>query len=333
MPGLSRRLTMLAPPAAALAAAQAASAQEGAFPARPIRIVVPFAPGGGVDITARLIAEPMRAALGGTQPLIVDNRPGAAGQIGAQAVAKAPPDGYTLLLASAGEVAIAPALFGPRLPYDPARELTPLTLVVRVPNLLVIGPQVPARSIEELIALARASPGTLTYATAGAGNLQHMNAALLDMLAGTSMVHVPYRGTAPAMADVAGGRVTMTFAGAAAMLPLIHEGKLRPIGVTSRTRMASLPEVPALAEYPPLAAYELENWYALFATAGTPARVLERLHAAALTALRDPEVARKLSEQGSEPAPMPMAEFAAFVARETAKFARIVRDARITLDN
>jgi tripartite-type tricarboxylate transporter receptor subunit TctC len=333
---LSRRAWFAAAgTAAAVAASGAASAQDaaGAFPSRPIRIVVPFTPGGGVDITARVLAEPMRAALGGGQPVVVDNRAGAAGQIGAQAVAKAPPDGYTLLLSSAGEVSIAPALFGARLPYDPARELVPITLAVRVPNVLVIGPHVPARNVEELIALARANPGGLTYSSAGAGNLQHMNGALLDRLAGVSMVHVPYRGTAPAMADVAGGRVSMTYAGAAAMLPLIREGKLRAIGVTGRRRLASLPDVPALSEYPRLADYELENWYALFAPAGTPAPVLERLHAAAVTALRDPDVARRLAEQGSEPAPMEMREFAAFVARETEKFARIVREAGITVEN
>lgn len=297
------------------------------FPNHPIRIVVPFAAGGGVDIVARLMAEPMREQLG--QPVVVENRGGAGGQIGAQAVARAPADGYTILLASAGEIAVAPQLYGNRLPYDPAKELAPVTLAVRVPNLLVVGANVPARNAAELIELARRQPGELSYATAGVGNLQHLNGELFDRLAKVETVHIPYRGTGPALADVAAGRVTMTYAGAPAMLPLIREGKLRPIGLTSRTRMESLGDIPALAETPALAEYELVNWYGLFAPAGTPAPALQRLHAAAAAALRDPEVVRKLAEQGAEAAPMDPAEFGAFVAAETEKLGRIVREADI----
>jgi len=307
-----------------------ARAQSG-FPERPVRLVVPFAPGGGVDIVARLLAEPMRAAFGAdrTVPLVVENRGGAGGQLGAQAVARAPADGYTLLLASAGEIAAAPALYGSALPYDPAKDLVPVTLVVRVPNLLVVSSSVPARSAAELIALARRQPGSLSYASSGVGNLQHLNGELFDRLAGVQTVHVPYRGTGSTLADVAAGRVSMTFAGAPALLPLIRDGQVRALGVTSRDRVPGLPDIPALSETPALAAYELVNWYGLFAPAGTPPAALERLHAAATQALRDPELIRKLAEQGAEAAPMSPEAFAGFVAAETGKLGRLIREAGI----
>ena len=265
--------------------------------------------------------------------MVVENRGGAGGQLGAQAVAKAPPDGTALLLASAGEIAAAPALYGDRLPYDPARDLVPITLAVRVPNLLVVSASVPARSAAELIALAKRAPGTLSYASSGVGNLQHLNGELFDRLAGVETVHVPYRGTGSTLADVAAGRVSMTYAGAPALLPLIRDGQLRALGVTSRARVATLPEVPALSETPALAAYELVNWYGLFAPAGTPAPVLERLHAVASAALRDPDLVRRLAEQGAEASPMTPDAFRAFVAAETEKLGRLVREAGIRPEN
>lgn len=323
----SRRALVAATHAALLGTAARGGHAQGGFPDRPVRVVVPFAAGGGVDIVARLLAEPVRAVLG--QPVVVENRGGAGGQLGVQAVVAAPADGYTVLLASAGEVAAAPALYGSRLPYDPGRDLVPVTLAVRVPNLLVVGAGVPARSTAELVALARARPGALSYASSGVGNLQHLNGELFNRMAGVETEHVPYRGTGSTLADVAAGRVTMTFAGAPALLPLIRDGRLRPLGVTSRGRMASLPDIPALAEYPPLAEYDLVNWYGLFAPAGTPAPVLERLHAAAVAALRDAVVVRRLAEQGAEAAPMTPDAFLAFVTAEAAKLGRIVREAGI----
>ncbi|MBP0495521.1 tripartite tricarboxylate transporter substrate binding protein [Roseomonas sp. SG15] len=334
----SRRLLLRAVaagvPGLALLPASRAWAQPG-YPERPVRIVVPFAPGGGVDIVARLLAEPMRAALspGGAVPLVIENRGGAGGQLGAQAVAKAAPDGYTILLASAGEIAAAPALYGVNLPYDPIQDLIPITLVVRVPNLLVVASTVPARSAAELIELARRQPGALSYASSGVGNLQHLNGALFNSLARVDTVHVPYRGTGSTLADVAAGRVSMTYAGAPALLPLIRDGKLRPLGVTSRTRIPGLPDIPALSETPALSSYELVNWYGLFAPAGTPAPALERLHAAATQALRHSDLIRKLAEQGAEAAPMPADEFRAFVSAESTKLARLIREAEIRPEN
>ncbi|MFC7739437.1 Bug family tripartite tricarboxylate transporter substrate binding protein [Roseomonas sp. GCM10028921] len=284
---------------------------------------------------ARLLTDPMRAALSpdGAMPLVIENRGGAGGQLGAQAVTKASADGYTILLASAGEIAAAPALYGANLPYDPTKDLIPITLVVRVPNLLVVSSTVPARSAAELIELAKRQPGVLSYASSGVGNLQHLNGELFNRLARVDTVHVPYRGTGSTLADVAAGRVSMTYAGAPALLPLIRDGKLRPLGVTSRTRVPGLADIPALSETPALSSYELINWYGLFAPADTPPPALERLHAAATQALRDPELIRKLAEQGAEAAPMPADEFRAFVSAESAKLAGLIREADIRPEN
>jgi tripartite-type tricarboxylate transporter receptor subunit TctC len=323
---LPRRAILLAVAAPALA--RPALAQQEPFPSRPLRIIVPFLPGGGLDLVARMLAEPMRAALG--QPVIVENRPGAAGQIGTAQVARATPDGYTLLMATAGEIAVAPALYGDRLPYDPMRDLAPVTLATRIPNLLVVGAQVPARTMGELLALARANPDQLSYATGGVGNIQHLNGEMMNRLANVRTTHVPYRGTAAAITDVAAGRVTMHFAGAASMLPMIQDGKLRPVAVTSRTRLPSMPDIPAMAEDPALAGYELENWFGLFTTGGTPEPIVARLNAAATGALRNPEIAGRLGEQGAQAAPMSPAEFRRFIKAEAAKLGAIVREARIT---
>lgn len=306
-----------------------ARAQSPAWPDRPLRIVVPFPPGGGVDIVARLLAEPLREALG--QPVLVENRAGAAGMIGAQAVARATPDGTTLLLCSAGEVAVAPHLNPTRMGYDAERDLAPVSLVVRVPNVLIVHPAVAATTPAELIALARAQPGRLTYSSSGTGNLQHLNGELFNRLAGVETVHVPYRGTAPALADVAGGRVTMTFGSLAAALPLVRGGQVRALAVTSRRRMAALPDTPALAEALP--DYELVNWFGLFAPAGTPPERIARLHQAAAAALRDAALAAKLLEQGAEASPLAPAEFGRFVAAESAKFGRIIRDGNIRAED
>ena len=299
-------------------------------PDRPVRILVGFAAGGGTDIVARLMAEPMRAALG--QPVVIETRAGGSGQVAALAAARAAPDGTTLLLATAGEIVTAPLLSPGRLPYDPARDLMPITNAVRVPNLLVVGAGVPAGNAAELLALARAQPGALTYGSSGIGNLAHLNGELINRMAGVQMTHVPYRGAAAASADVVAGRVTMMFAGAPALMPLVREGRLRVIGVTSARRLGALPELPALAETPALAGYALENWFGLFAPAGLPAGVSQALHAAATSALRDAEVVRRLGEQGVEPDPGTPAEFAAFVAAEGRKLAAIIRDANITLE-
>jgi tripartite-type tricarboxylate transporter receptor subunit TctC len=327
--GMHRRALLLSALAfPALARAQGRSDQ-------PIRIIVPFPPGGGVDIVARLLARPMRAALG--LPITVENHPGAAGQIGTQWVAHAAPDGTTLLLCSAGEVAVASHVAshrqGDHRGYDLVKGLTPVTLVTRIPNVLFVQPALPARTPAELIALAKAQPGRLAFSSSGIGNLQHLNGELFNRLAGVEIMHVPYRGTAPALAEVAAGRITMTFCSLAAALPFLRRGQVRALAVTSRTRLAVLPAVPALAETPALANYDLVNWFGLFAPGGTPSDCVAELHEAAAGALRDPALVAKLAAEGAEAAPMTPTEFADFIAGERAKLDRVIHATNIHLED
>jgi tripartite-type tricarboxylate transporter receptor subunit TctC len=300
------------------------AAQE-AYPSRTITIVVPFTAGGGVDSVARLLAEDLKASLG--QPVVVDNVPGASGMIGAQRVARADPDGYTLLLASAGEIAVNPHL--KKMSYDPQRDLTPVGLVARVPNVLAVGGGTPFRTLDDLLAAAKAAPGTLTYATSGVGNPQHLAGALFDKLAGVATIHTPYRGAAQQITDVVGGHVDATYASLAAILPFIQEGKARAIAVTSAQRLPALPNVPALAEHPGLAGYEVVNWFGLFAPAGTPQPVIDRLNIALRGSLDQPAARTRLESLGMLPSPGTPSEFTAFVASETSKFGRIIEQAQI----
>lgn len=326
MPTRRRLLSASLWGAAALGASPARAQRP--WPDRPVKLIVGYAPGGGVDIVARLLAEPLRAALG--QPVVVENRAGASAMIAAQAVARGATDGHTLLVAAAGEISVNPALFKQRMTYDPARELQPVAFIAAVPNVLVVHPSVPARTPAELLAHARANPGKLSYASSGIGNPQHLAGELLNRMAGTEILHVPYRGASPALTDVAGGRVSMNFSSLGPVLPFIRNGKLVPVGVTSRERMPQLPEVPALSEAPGLGEYELVNWFGLFAPVSMPASAVERLHNAIGAALRDPGLAAKLLEQGAIPRPMPTAEFRDFVAAETRKLTRIIEEANVT---
>jgi tripartite-type tricarboxylate transporter receptor subunit TctC len=323
---VSRRHFMLA--GVAVAAASRAGAQE-AYPARPIRVIVPHAAGGGVDILARHLGEHIRPLLG--QPFIVENKPGANGMIGAHAAATAPPDGYTLLMASAGEIAISPHLFR-KMQYDPLKDLQPITLGTKVPNVLTVHPSVPARNAQELIALAKAQPGKLSYGSSGIGNLQHLNGELFNKLAGTQIVHVPYKGAAPQIADLAAGQITMGYTSVAAAIGLIKAGKLRSIGVTSKERVRALPEVPSLSETPALAAYELNNWFGLFAPSGMASAQVQTVHAAAVKALSTPELQQKLIEGGGIPSPGAPEEFRALIVADSQTFARIIKDVGIPME-
>src|SRR5918997_4559003 len=249
---MTTRRGLIATGAAALAAmCRPAALAQDAFPNRPIRVLVPYAAGGGQDITARLLAEPMRAALG--QPVVVENRSGASGMIAAQATAQVAPDGYTLMLGGAGETAINQHLFRGRIAYDPLRDLKPVMIVVKVPNVVMANPNAPFASIAELVAYAKANPGRLSYSSSGIGNPQHLAGELLNHMAGIQTVHVPYRGSGPAVTDIAAGQGQFGYNSLASRLPLISDGKIRPIAVTSRERMPQLPDVPAAAEHPPLA--------------------------------------------------------------------------------
>jgi tripartite-type tricarboxylate transporter receptor subunit TctC len=274
----------------------------------------------------------MKSALG--QPVIIENRTGASAMLATGAVAKAQPDGYTLLACASGEVAINHFLFKERMSYDPAKELAPIALIGIVPCVVVVAATTPVHNPKELIDYAKANPGKLSFSSSGVGNPQQLAGELMNSMAGIQVLHVPYRGSAPAVTDVATGAVTMSFSSLAAALPLISAGNLRAVAVTSRERMPQLPDVAPLSEGAPgLAGYELLNWFAMFGTAGTPPEIIERLNGIVNTALKDPAIADKMLPQGIVPKPMKVAEFRAFVDSERTKFGKIVEQANIKLSN
>jgi tripartite-type tricarboxylate transporter receptor subunit TctC len=305
---------------------------QGFNPDRPIRMIVGYPAGGGVDLVARLLGEPMKAALG--QSVIVENRTGASAMIAAGTVAKAPPDGVTLLMAASGEVAINQHLYKDKMSYDPLHELVPVALVGIVPCVVVVAANTPVRTAAELIAYARANRGKLSFSSSGIGNPQQLAGELMNSMAGTNVLHVPYRGSAPAVTDVATGAVTMSFSSLAAALPLMQDGRLRAVAVTSRERMPQLPDVSPLAEAAPeLKDYELLNWFGLFAPAATPEPVVARLNEIVGTALRDKAISEKLEVQGIVPRIMTPVQVRAFVASEAEKFGKIVAQANIKAEN
>jgi len=324
----SRRALLMAS-AVGLIGRRSALAQEG-FPNRSLRLIVAFPPGSINDVSARLIAPELSKHLG--QPVVVENRSGASGMIAAQALAQAAPDGYTLMLGGAGETAINHHLFRGRMAYDPIRDLRPVMVVVKVPNVVMGNPNAPFTTIAELVAYAKANPGRLSYSSSGIGNPQHLSGELLNHMAGIRTVHVPYRGSGPAVLDIAAGQVQFGYNSLASGLPLIREGKIRAIAVTSRERMPQLPDVPSVSEYPPLAAYELVNFFGVFAPAGVPEPIMERLHGVLAAALREPGLRRRFEEQGLLVQSMGLAESRRFVTQEAEKFGRIVADAKITVD-
>jgi tripartite-type tricarboxylate transporter receptor subunit TctC len=300
------------------------------FPTKTVTIVVPFSPGGGVDTVARLLAEKLRGTL--KQTVVVENKPGGSGMIGAMAVVKAVPDGHTLLLGSAGETAINTFVFKNKMQYNPAKDLAPVTLVTRVPNVLVASQKFAANSIDELIAYAKKNEGKVTYSSSGVGNPQHLNGELLEQMVGVKLIHVPYKGAAGQLADLVGGSVDFTFVSYAAARGFLNDGRLKALGVTSAQRAAFDPNIPAIAETKAAAGYALENWFGLFTTAGTPEPVLAKINEAVTNALKDPELAKKLQEQGSSPAPMSVAQFRDFLNKETAMFKRVVETANVTAE-
>ena len=328
----TRRHLLVTAGAAAFAAAARDTGAQSNFASQPVHVLVGYAAGGGVDIVARLLQEPMKSALG--QPIIIENRAGASGMLAAGAVAKAAPDGYTLLACASGEVAINHFLFKERMSYDPVKELVPIALIGIVPCVVVVATSTPVHSPKELVEYAKANPGKLSFSSSGIGNPQQLAGELMNSMAGIQVLHVPYRGSAPAVTDVATGAVTMSFSSLAAALPLISAGNLRAVAVTSRERMPQLPDVAPLSEGAPgLAGYELLNWFAMFGTGGTPPEVVERLNGIVNAALKDPAIADKMLPQGIVPKPMKVAEFRAFVDSERTKFGKIVEQANIKLSN
>jgi len=304
--------------AAAAVVAPAASAQGAG---KPIHIVVTFTPGGAPDILARLIAD--RLAPAWNTQVIVDNKPGAGGNPGADSVAKAPPDGTTIVVGTVGTHAINGALY-PKMPYDMVKDFAPVMLLATTPNLLVVHNDVPAKTVAELIALGRRE-GKLTFASAGSGTSIHVSGELFKTMTGIDMTHIPYKGRASAIPDLLGGRVTMMFDNMPSSLPLVKEGKLRALGVTSLKRSPAAPEIPTIAEQG-LPGFEAVSWFALFAPGGTPRPVVERLQAEVKKILVAPDVAKRLAEIGLEPVGSSPDELAAFQRSEIAKWAKVVKD-------
>jgi tripartite-type tricarboxylate transporter receptor subunit TctC len=304
----------------------AASAQ--AYPDKPIRMVVPFPAGGTTDILARATAQKLSESLG--QQVIVDNKPGAGGNIGAQEVARSTPDGYTLVMGTVGTHAINPSLYK-KMPYDHVKDFVPVSLVASVPNLLVVHPSVPVNSVKELIAHAKANPGKLNFASSGNGTSIHLSGELFKTMTGVQMTHVPYKGSAPAVTDLLGGQVQLMFDNMPSALPHAKAGKLKPLAVTSAKRFPGTPEIPTIAESG-VPGYEASSWFGVLAPAGTPKEIVNKLSTEIAKALKTPEMKKKLEEQGAEAVGSTPEEFAAHIKAETAKWAKVVKESGATVD-
>lgn len=313
--------------ALAMLAATAAQAAD-VYPTKPVRIIVPFPPGGPADVLARTVGDKLAASLG--QPVVVDNRPGAGGNIGMELAAKAPPDGHTLVLAPAGNLTVNPSLYR-SVPYDVGRDFAPVTVIAAVPNVLVVNPQVPARDVAELIAYAKANPGRLNYSSPGAGSGAHLAGELLKSSAAIDIVHVPYSGIAPAVTAVVAGDVQMMFAAAPTALPQVTGGKLRALAVAGPKRIATAPALPTMDESG-LPGFDVTSWYSIVAPTGTPPAVVDRLQKEIAKALEMPDVKAKLAGLGAEPIANTPPEFAAMIRSETAKWGKIVKDANIKVE-
>ena len=314
------RIALLALVGAASSLAHAADP----WPARPVRMIVPFPPGGSTDILGRAIAAKLQEALG--QPVVVENKPGAGGSIGATEAARAPGDGYTLLMGHIGTLAINPSLY-PNLPYDPRRSFVPIALVARVPNVLVVNPQVPAKDVAQLVALAKAKPGQLRYASGGNGSAAHLAMEYFKLRAGVDVMHIPYKGTAPAVTDVLGGQVEMTMTGVPAVAAHVKAGKLRALGVSGAGVVATLPGVPPIASTIP--DFEAIQWYGVVAPAGTPPSIVERLNAEINRALASPELRARLETEGAEAAPGTPVAFGNLIDSEIARWKPVVERANM----
>jgi tripartite-type tricarboxylate transporter receptor subunit TctC len=299
-----------------------ATAQE--FPAKPIKLIVPFPAGGPNDIVARIVGQRISELT--KQPVVIDNRGGQGGTLGTDAVAKAAPDGYTIGIVNAGALAINQSM--EKVPYETLKDLAPVTLVVTVPEMLVVASNVPAKNMSELVALARAQPGKLNFASTGPGSLPHLAGELLQLTAKIDVVHVPYRGAAPAINDLLGQQVQMTFLDLPAILPHIRSGTLKPIALGTDARAPTAPDVPTTFELG-MPELRIENWYGMVAPAGTPPAVVSALHEITTTALADPAVKEKLAEQGLTTVGNSPEQFRDYIASETAKWAKVIKDAGV----
>lgn len=299
------------------------------YPKRPLRLIVPFPSGGGVDIVARLISQPLIENL--KTPVVVDNRPGAAGTLGTDLAAKATPDGYTLLLGSVGPLAFSPSLYR-KLPYNPVRDFAPISLVAVLPNVLLAAPGAPFRTVKELIAVAKERPGQVNYASAGSGTPPHLAMEMFKSMAGVNIVHVPYKGGPPALNDLMGGRVQVMFINILTALPFVQAERLRALAVSTAARSPVLPEVPAMEEAGSLPGFAANDWFGIVVPAGTPKPIIARLNRELVEVLNTPAVRSRLSGQGATPVTNTPEEFAEFIRTETAKWAKVIKAAGVRVD-
>ncbi|MEI7678362.1 MAG: tripartite tricarboxylate transporter substrate binding protein [Betaproteobacteria bacterium] len=309
---------------AVLAAIAALPAAAQTYPNRPIRLVVPSSPGGGTDITGRIVANKLSEQLG--QQVVVDNRAGAGTIIGIEIAAKAPPDGYTLLM-GLSTLAINPSMYA-KLPYDALRDLAPISLAVLSPNILTVHPSVPAKTVKEFIALAKAKPGTITFGSAGQATSPHLSGELLKVLAKIDIVHVPFKGSGQSVISSISGEIAANFPSVPTAIPYIKAGKLRGLGVTMAKRTAALPDVPSIAEAG-VPGYEATQWFGMLAPAGTPRPIIDRLNHEMVKLLKSPEVRDRLIADGTDPAPTTPEEFGAYIKSETEKWTKVIKAAGI----
>lgn len=324
----TRRAALAALAVAATAAIPAGAFAQAAYPNKTVTIVVPFAAGGTTDILARIIGQALTAELG--QPVIVDNRAGAGGNIGGALAAKAPADGYTLFMGTVGTHAINASLYK-KMPFDPIKDFAPLTRVANVPNLLVANPAQPYKSVKELIAYAKANPGKVNFGSSGNGSSIHLSGELFKSLAKVDMVHVPYKGSAPAVTDLLGNQIGIMFDNMPSAIQHVRSGKLVPIAVTTAKRSPELPNVPTIAEAG-VPGYEATSWFGMFAPTGTPAPVLAKLNTALVKVLNQAEVKKKINEQGAETYSETPEQFAAFIKTESVKWGKVVQESGASLD-
>ncbi len=301
------------------AASSAAPAQD--YPAKPIRLVVPFTPGGSTDILARLVGQKLTEAFG--QQIIIDNRPGAGGTIGVEITAKSVPDGYTLVMGHIGTFGVNPSLY-PKLPYDAIKDFQPITLVATVPNMMSVTPSLPAKSAREFIALARAKPGTLNFGSGGNGSAAHLAGEYFKLLTKTDIVHIPYKGTAPAVTDLIAGNISMMITGVPPQIAHVKSGKLRALAVATAKRLPAFPDLPTIAEAG-VTGYEATQWYGILAPAGTPKAIVTRLNAAIVRALHNADVKERLAAGSAEPAGNTPEQFGAFIRKEIARWAPVIK--------
>jgi tripartite-type tricarboxylate transporter receptor subunit TctC len=299
----------------------APNAQSQAYPSKPIRFVVPYPAGGPLDTVARLLGQKVGDSV--KQPVIVENKAGAGGNIGADAVAKAPPDGYTILMGAVATHAINPTLYA-SMPYDAAKDFIPVTQVASTPNVLVVSPSIPANDVREFIAYAKARPGQLNFGSGSTGSAGHLAGELFKVMAGVDMTHVPYKGAAPAMNDLIGGRIQLMFDNLASSLAQVRAGRVKALAVTTAKRSALAPDLPTIAESG-LPGFDINTWFGIFVPARTPREVVERLHAEFTRALAAPDVREKMVSLGAEPVGSTPAEFAAYIRSEEAKYARVIK--------